>query len=153
MLKNPKDLVKGVGNLLEELKKLQKQYETLNHKMAGSVLADLKNRQKHHHGIDLLIASPDVDQAVAKNLVFSLTRENKNLVVLLGTENAGKAFLTLGIGETAIKNKKLDASKIIGELAKEISGGGGGQAHFATAGGKEPGGLKAAFGKLENLIK
>jgi alanyl-tRNA synthetase len=153
LLKNPKDLVKGVGNLLEDYKRIQKQNETLNRKMAGSVLADLRNKQTHHHGIDLLTASPAVDQGIAKDLVFTLTRENKNLVVLLGTESSGKAYLTLGIGETAIKDKKLDASKIIGELAKEIHGGGGGQAHFATAGGNEPGGLHKAFEMLRNLLK
>ncbi len=56
------------------------------------------------------------------------------------------------ISDNLVSEKTLDASKLIREIAKEIQGGGGGQAFFATAGGKNPGGLKAALSKAKELI-
>jgi alanyl-tRNA synthetase len=59
--------------------------------------------------------------------------------------------LSLIISENLVADKKLDASKIIRTIAKEIQGGGGGQAFYATAGGKDAGGLERALvlGKKE----
>jgi alanyl-tRNA synthetase len=64
----------------------------------------------------------------------------------------GKAHLSLIISENLVKEKNLDATKIIRELAKEIQGGGGGQAFYATAGGKNPQGLEAAIEKASQFL-
>ena len=59
----------------------------------------------------------------------------------------------LYITEGLIKEKGLHAGNMIRELAKEVSGGGGGQPFFATAGGKNPGGLDNAFAKIEGMLQ
>ena len=89
---------------------------------------------------------------MVKNIAFSLIRENKKALAVLGNTADGKAFLTVAIGEEAIREKDLNAGNIIRELAKEIKGGGGGQPHFATAGGKDPSGIAAALEKASSLI-
>ena len=74
------------------------------------------------------------------------------MFLVLGAENEGKANLTVMISENLIKEKGLDAGKIIRDLAKEIQGGGGGQPHIATAGGKNPAGIPAALEKAKAFL-
>ena len=152
LLKNPKDVVKSVQALIDENKKLQKLTETLNRKVSGGLLSELKSAIEPYNGVDLLTAEVDADQSVVKNIAFSLIKDNKNILVVLGNASDGKAFLTVAIGEDAIKERKLNAGSLIQELAKEIKGGGGGQSHFATAGGENPSGIQAAFIKIKKLI-
>jgi len=56
------------------------------------------------------------------------------------------------VGDALVEQKSLDARVIIKELAAEIKGGGGGQAFFATAGGKDPEGLERAMEKAKVLL-
>ena len=152
MLKNTKDIVKGVQGMIDENKKLQKLTETLNRKVSGGLLTDLESAIKPYKGVDLLTARVDADLSVVKNIAFSLIKNNKKVLAVLGSTAEGKAFLTVAIGEKAIKTNKLNAGSLIRELAKEIKGGGGGQPHFATAGGKDPSGIQAALDKVKTLI-
>ncbi len=152
MLKNTKDIVKGVQGMIDENKKLQKLTETLNRKVSGGLLTDLESAIKPYKGVDLLTARVDADLSVVKNIAFSLIKNNKKVLAVLGSTAEGKAFLTVAIGEKAIKTNKLNAGNLIRELAKEIKGGGGGQPHFATAGGKDPSGIQAALDKVKTLI-
>ena len=76
-----------------------------------------------------------------------------DLFFITGAEIDGKAHLSLIISDNLVAEKKLDATKIIRELAKEIQGGGGGQAFYATAGGKNPGGLQAAIEKAKTMLQ
>ncbi|MCK5766178.1 MAG: alanine--tRNA ligase, partial [Bacteroidales bacterium] len=152
LLKNTKDIVKGVRGMIDENKKLQKLTETLNRKVSGGLLTDLESAIKPYKGVDLLTARVDADLSVVKNIAFSLIKNNKKVLAVLGSTSEGKAFLTVAIGEKAIKANKLNAGSLIRELAKEIKGGGGGQPHFATAGGKDPSGIQAALDKVKTLI-
>jgi alanyl-tRNA synthetase len=70
----------------------------------------------------------------------------------LGADIEGKPLLTVMISEELTKTHDLHAGNIIRELAKEIQGGGGGQAFFATAGGKNIAGLNNAINKAKALI-
>ena len=72
--------------------------------------------------------------------------------MLLASENDGKPLLTLIINKEIAAAKELNAGQMIRELAKEIKGGGGGQPHFATAGGKNVNGLDRAVAKVTELI-
>jgi alanyl-tRNA synthetase len=152
LLKNPKDIVKGVHNLVEENKKLQKQADALNRKLSESLLSDLLSGTEAYKGIELLATKVDAGTDVVKNLAFSLTKKNPKLLAVIGNAADGKAFLTVAIGEEALKLTGLNAGNLVRELAKNIKGGGGGQPHFATAGGKDPSGIQAALDSVKALF-
>ena len=152
LLKNPKDIVKGVQGLIEENKKLQKLAESLNKKVSEALVVDLITNVEEINGVEVIAAKVDVDTAVAKNMAFSILKDNNNVLVVLGNEAGGKAFLTVAVGEELINEKGLNAGNIIRELAKEIKGGGGGQPHFATAGGKDPAGIQKALAKVKDIL-
>ncbi len=152
LLKNPGDLVKGVENMLEENKKLLRQLENLNKKLSSGLGDEIKAKAENIHGVDFIAIKIDAGQDVIKNLAFNLIKENNKLLLVFGNETDGKAFLTVAIGSDVIRDKGLNAGNIIRDLAKEIQGGGGGQAHYATAGGRDPSGIQRALEKAKKLI-
>jgi alanyl-tRNA synthetase len=77
---------------------------------------------------------------------------HENLFLVLAAEIDGKANLSVCISEGLATSKSLDVSKIVRELAKEIQGGGGGQAFFATAGGKNPAGIENALKQAREMV-
>jgi alanyl-tRNA synthetase len=152
MLKNQKDLVKAVRNLLDENKDLQKSNEALSKKVSAALAGELKAAAEVCNGTNLIAAKVDGDKAIVKNLAFSLSGGDADLVVVLGHTDGKKAYLTVALGKNVIAEKGLNAAQIIRELATEISGGGGGQAHFATAGGSNISGIQAALDKVRSLL-
>jgi alanyl-tRNA synthetase len=88
-----------------------------------------------------------------KNLAFGLEKEVENLFMVLGTLIDAKPGITVAISEKLVAEKGLNAGQIVRELGKEIQGGGGGQAHFATAGGKYPEGLDKAIHRAKEFIE
>ena len=82
-----------------------------------------------------------------------LKSEVDNLFLLLGAEVNGKANLSIMISDNLVKDKGLDAGKIIRDAAKAIQGGGGGQPFYATAGGKNANGLPEAFEIAKKAIQ
>ncbi|MDT8392526.1 MAG: alanine--tRNA ligase [Bacteroidales bacterium] len=152
LLKNPKDLIRGVQSLIDENKKMQKQNEALSRKMSASLLSDLSKSISEINGIKVVAALVDADTTVIKNMAFELLKNDQDLLVVLGNETEGKAFLTVAAGELLIRNHSIHAGNLIRQLAVEIKGGGGGQAHFATAGGKDPLGLQRALDKVRAII-
>ena len=152
LLKNQKELVKGVQNLMDQNSELKKQIEHLNSQKAGMLKDELKQGAEKIGEINFVACKVELDMAAIKNLAFELNRELENSFVLLGSENDGKANLTLIISENLVNDKKLNAGTLIREIAKHIQGGGGGQPHFATAGGKNPAGLNGAFAKAKEIV-
>ncbi len=71
---------------------------------------------------------------------------------MFGAENNGKAILTCYVSKEIVADKNLDAGAIVRELGTYIQGGGGGQAFFATAGGKKPAGIDEALEKAITYI-
>ena len=86
-----------------------------------------------------------------KNLAYNLRSRKSNLVMVIGSAAAGKATLTIMLGDDVVA-KGVDAGAVVREAAKAIQGGGGGQKFFATAGGKNPDGLTEAIEKAKELI-
>jgi alanyl-tRNA synthetase len=105
------------------------------------------------NGIHFLAEKVELSVDAAKNLAFELSKTTDNLFLVLASENDGKANLTVMISESLIKEKGFNAATIIRELAKEIQGGGGGQPHIATAGGKYSAGIPAALEKSKSFLK
>ena len=119
---------------------------------AGNLKDDLKNSVETINGINFIASEINLDQNAIKDLAFQLGGEIGNLYFIAGTKNEDKALLTVYISKE-ITNDSLNAGKIVRELGKLIHGGGGGQPFFATAGGKNPSGIKEALEKAKEYIK
>jgi alanyl-tRNA synthetase len=154
LFKNPIDTVKNVASLQEENKNLKKEIEKLMAAQAGGLKDELKSSAKNISGVNFIAKKlPLNDTKALKNLAYQLEQELGDALIVFGAEVNGKPQLMVTISETLTKEKDLHAGNIIRELAKEIQGGGGGQAFFATAGGKDASGLDAAIQKAENFLK
>ncbi|MFZ4739868.1 MAG: alanine--tRNA ligase [Bacteroidales bacterium] len=152
LLKGSKDIAKSIRNLQEESNELRKQIAAFNKEKAGNLQESLLQSKQLINGVNFITAKVDLDAATVKDLAFSLKEKENNLLLVLGYEMDGKIGLSVMVSENLVKDKGLDAGKIVRLIAKEIDGGGGGQAFFATAGGKNPQGLDKAFAKAKELI-
>ncbi len=146
------DLAASVEELMGENAKLRKQIAEYEKKAVSEVKDELKKQIENVGGISLIVAKPELASAQAvKDLAYQLKGEVDNLFLVLGAEFDGKPFLTVMISEELVKSKGFDAGKIVREAGKEMKGGGGGQAFYATAGGKELAGLPAAMQKARSF--
>ncbi len=152
VLKNTKDIIKSIKSLQDENAELSKQIAQFNKEKAGNLQESLMKNMQQINGINFITAKVDLDAATVKDLCFAMKSNVDNLFLVLGYEAEDKAGLSVVLSENLFSEKGLDASKIVREIAKEIQGGGGGQAFFATAGGKNPGGIENAFIKAKELI-
>jgi len=152
LLKNQKDLVKGVQNLLDDQKKLQKQVEDLLNEKAQNEKKALEGKIEEIKDIKWLGQVLDLDSGSVKNLAFQLTKKYPDLILAFGNKHGDKAGLTIALGETALEKTDINAGALIRDAAKHIQGGGGGQAHFATAGGKNAEGLEKAIAEIRKMI-
>jgi alanyl-tRNA synthetase len=151
MLKT-QDVLKSVAQLLEENQQLNKKISKLNSAKAGDLKTDLLKDAKDVNGVDFIAKSVDLDTKAIKNLAFELTKSNDNLLLVLASHMDGKVTLTIAISEKLSQSKDLHAGNMVRELSKEINGGGGGQAFFATAGGKDASGIPVALEKAKNYL-
>jgi alanyl-tRNA synthetase len=152
LLKNPKDLLKAVENLIEEKNALQKEIEKYQAKEIQAVKSELLKNIQSQREINFLAQEVSVPSAESlRQISFELKNQVPNLFLVLAANIEGKPQISVMIADNLVKDKGLDASKIVRELAKEIQGGGGGQPFFATAGGKDVSGLKRVVEKAENL--
>lgn len=145
LVKTTGDLVKGIQTLYENYTELTKKNEVLLQEKAHSVAQQLFSGLKSVNGIGLVKASLNENLDMAKSVALDLkSMQNNNLVVLLYGQSEGKAMLCILITEDLVQSKKADASAWIKLAASKIQGGGGGQKHLATAGGKYPEGIDQA---------
>ncbi|WP_271406227.1 alanine--tRNA ligase [Tenacibaculum soleae] len=153
LLKNPKDVAKSVNSLQDENAALKKQVEQLLKEKAQNLSGELKNQLQEVNGVQFLATKVDLDANGIKNLAFALGKEFQNLFLFFASsEKADKAMLTCYISKELAAERGYDAGKVVRELGKLIHGGGGGQNFFATAGGKNPGGIPKALEKAKDYI-
>ncbi len=152
LLKNSVDPVKSVKNLLEENNELKTLLDKVTAEKVQNIATQLSEQYKQFEGYRLITAKVNLDPNAVRDLTFKLMNGNEDLIVIIGSESDNKPLLTASISETLVKNKGYNASAIIKELAKEIKGGGGGQPHYATAGGKDTSGLTRAIEKAAVLV-
>ena len=153
LLNNAKDPVKAVQKLQEENTILQKQIEQLLKDKAENLSGEIRNQLQEINGVQFLATKVDLDQNGIKNLAFSIGKEHKNLFLLFATSvKKDKAMLTCYISKELANERGYDAGKVVRELGKLIHGGGGGQNFFATAGGKNPGGIPKALERAVDYL-
>ena len=144
--------VESVKTLQKENVKQKKQIESLLRDKASNLKDELKNKVELINNIHFLSAEIDLDQSAIKDLAFQLGGDIDNLFFISGSNIDNKPMLTVYISKNLV-NEELNAGKIVRELGKLIQGGGGGQPFYATAGGKNPKGLKDALLKARDYIK
>jgi alanyl-tRNA synthetase len=149
-LGNQKNVVTSVEQLISENQELKKQIESFKKEKALSVASDLEAAFESINGVQFLAQELELDAAAIKDLSFKLAADKKDAFILFGANNDGKALLSCYISKELVEAKGLNAGTIVRELGKFIQGGGGGQAFFATAGGKNPQGIAKA---LEEAVK
>jgi alanyl-tRNA synthetase len=153
LLKNPTDLIKAVENLLDERSSLQKRIASLENEKIQALKTTLLANLEKHSTFSLIVEKVDVPNADSlKQLSYELRDQVENLIAVFGADIAGKPQLSVFIAENIAQETGLNAGKIVKDLAKEIRGGGGGQAFFATAGGSDASGLDAALEKAKGLF-
>ena len=152
LMKNPQDLPKAVTQLQTENLILKKEINDLR-KLKSQILAQEAQKEiQQHKGIAFLAKEVDLDAQAIKDLAFELGKNRDDLFVVLGSAKDDKPILSCYISKKLVKDKSMDAGKIVRELGKFIQGGGGGQPFFASAGGKNSAGIPQALKAAEDLI-
>ena len=148
------NVVDGIKKIVAEHAELSKAVSKFKQDALSAAMKNLKNKAEQIGDIrfisDIL---PVADAAMLRDAAFRMKSETDNLFLVLGSSQANKALLVVMISENLVEEKQLNASKIIREISREIQGGGGGQPFFATAGGKNPAGIKAALEKARQMVK
>lgn len=153
LLKNNKDVVKSLSNLVDENAELQKQLQGLLKEKAQTIKKELLGKVQQKNGLNVIIEKIDFDSAEdIKNILFEIRNQLENCVCILGAEVKGKPSISVILDDNLVKEKSLNAGAIIKDLAKEINGGGGGQPFYAQAGGSKPEGLDAALAKAKAMF-
>ena len=151
-LKNPKNIQQSIDSLLTENSKLQKEIESFKAKAAGNLKGELQDKIKSINGVNVLIEEVGVDAGSAKNIAFQLKAEVERLFLVLASKAEGKPTITILISDELVAEKDWNAGKLVRDLSKHIQGGGGGQAFFATAGGKNSNGIEAALKAAREMM-
>ena len=152
LLKNQVDVIKGVQAVIDENEKLRKKITELTREKTDDLRKTLIDNAEIINNVHLIAKKVELDNAGTKDLAFALNKSLKNLFLVLANKDGEKATLTVMISEDLIKERGLHAGNIIRELALEIKGGGGGQPHYATAGGSYPQGIEKALEKAKSYI-
>jgi alanyl-tRNA synthetase len=153
IFKNPKNTAKNVAALQDENRRLQKEIEKMMDAQAHVLQGQLRSKFLTINGVNILATRIEISDAkTVKTLAYNLEKEKGNALIVFGTVSNDKPQLTIVISEELVKSKGLNAGAMIRELAKDIKGGGGGQAFFATAGGTEVGGLDGALERVVGMV-
>ena len=149
----PAQLAKKVASLLEEIKTLQAENESLKNKMAQSALGDVMSQVVEVEGVKLLATQvADVDMNGLRNLGDELKQKLGEGVVVLASAIDGKVSL-LAMATDAAMKKGAHAGNLIKGIAALVGGGGGGRPNMAQAGGKNPAGIPEAIAKAAEVLK
>ncbi len=154
LLKNPKDISRSIENLQSENASLKKHIEVLEARQLVIIRNELLQKDEIINNVTFVGEIIEVSNADAlKKLCFDLKNKLHDHVVVLCANIDGKPFVAIGISDTVVVAKNLDAGKIIKEnVAPLIKGGGGGQKNLATAGGQDVSNLRAVIEKVRSLL-
>lgn len=148
----PAKLNAKIESLLEEIKALHSENESLKSKLANNSLGDVMSSVKEIKGFNVLATKVDgVDMNGLRNLGDSLKEKLTNGVIVLASSQEDKVNLIVMATDDAVKNGA-HAGNIIKAIAPLVGGGGGGRPNMAQAGGKNPAGIDAALAKVEECL-
>ena len=151
LFNNAPNLIATIKKAISDNKELQAQVDEFKAQKAAQFKDILISKARDINGIKVIAGLCPIAPQSAKDIAFQLrTQFPESLVVALGCETGGKPSLTVALSDDIVAAGK-NAGTIVREAGKLIQGGGGGQPHFATAGGKNAEGLQAAIDKIVEL--
>ena len=149
LFNNIPQLITAIKKMLEENADLGRQVGDFVRQQTSEVKRRLLEQRVEVNGIRLFLVRREAPAEIIKDIAFQIAGElNEPFVFIAGTPQQDKASLTLMLSKDLVESRGWNASQLIRSAAKHIQGGGGGQPHFATAGGKNPDGLSAAVDEL-----
>ncbi len=136
----------------EELKKLRKELDQVRMKSASSSVASAAENVREVKGVKVLATRADnLERPQLRTLIDNLRNRLGSGVVVLGSVSDGKVALIVGV--TKDLTSKIQAGKIISEVAKRVGGSGGGRPDMAEAGGKDPAALDSALAESYTVVE
>ncbi len=154
LFNNAADLESTLKKYIEEHSDMKKQIESFQAKAVEEMKQRLVEGAKDVNGVKLITAVLPITPEASKDLVFKVREQlPESMLCVIGSKFNDKPLLSVMISEDLVNDKGLNAGKMVREAAKLIQGGGGGQPHFATAGGKNTDGLSAAVDKVVELAQ
>ena len=152
LFNNAKDLQTVIGKYIEEHDSMKKSIEQFQAQAVERAKDELLSRARTVDGVKVVTAVLPLEASAAKDLVFKLRQAvPEGLLAAIGSVANDKPLLSVMLSDDLVSEHKLNAGQLVREAAKLIQGGGGGQPHFATAGGKNVDGLSAAVEKVVEL--
>ena len=145
------DVKAAIERVVSENAGLKKQAEEFIHEKAQQYKQQLLHTAVERDGVCILKGTCILPPEAVKDIAFQLRTEVENALVCIGSIHDGKPLLTCATSDSLVKEHGVNVGKVIREAAKLMQGGGGGQPHFATAGGKNPDGLSAAIDEFIRL--
>ena len=153
LLNNAPDLMATIQKAIADNKDLQAQVDEFKAQKAQQFKKMLIEKAREVNGVKVIAGVLPIEPQHAKDIAFQLRGQfAERLLVVIGSEVGGKPTLTVSISDDLVAEGK-NAGQFVREAGKLIKGGGGGQPHFATAGGKDPEGLKSAVDKIVELAQ
>ncbi|MBQ5710035.1 MAG: alanine--tRNA ligase, partial [Alistipes sp.] len=148
---NPK-VVQAVEKMVESNATLGREIEEMRKEKVAQMADSLAKNTPLRGGVTLITHTSKHTSEVMKDLAFALRqRVTERLVMVVGNLYEGKPTLNIMLSDDIVA-MGVDAGATVREAAKLMNGGGGGQKHYATAGGKNPDGLSAAVDKAVEMI-
>ncbi len=152
LFNNAKDLKGTIQKYIGEHDQLKKQVEGFQQQAVEAAKEKLLTQGRLVNGVKVFTTIVYVKPENAKDLAFKVrAAEPQSSICVIGSIFEGKPMLNVAISDDLVKDHQLNAGQMVREAARLIQGGGGGQPHFANAGGKNPDGLSAAIDKVVEL--
>jgi alanyl-tRNA synthetase len=147
------DLKAKVTDALDRIRQLEKENRQLKDKLASGQGTDLSAGARDIAGVKLVAAQVDgADAGALRNAVDQLKDKLKSAVIVLASVDATNK-ITLVAGVTADQIGKVKAGELVGNVAGQVGGKGGGRPDFAQAGGNNPAALGAALASVESFVR
>ena len=151
---NAKDLQGVIKKYIEEHDAMKKEIEGFQAQAVERAAKTLVEKAREVNGVKVITSVMPMSPAAAKDLAFKIRAAVEgSLLCVLGTHDNNKPQLSIMMSDDMVSDHGLNAGQMVREAAKLIQGGGGGQPHFAQAGGKSVDGLSAAVDKVIELAK
>ena len=151
LFNNSPQLMTAIQKMFDENSELARQVGDYVKQQLLEVKRRLLEKRHEVNGIRLFLLRQDVPSDIIKDLAFQIAGELSEPFVFIGAQEdktSGKPNLTLMLSKDLVESRGWNAAQLLRAAAKHIQGGGGGQPHFATAGGKNADGLNAAVDQL-----